>query len=130
MIGRRFLLYKATHDLFLSSRVVIMAIADDAQSIIRSSLQTEPKLMEILCYVFIVWASLLVWSLRYMNAPYGRYSRSGFGFQVPAKVAWFIQELPSVVVPIYLVVFTECPRAGEWKNRIALGLYFLHYLQR
>ena len=50
------------------------------------------------------WASFPVWwcvwgcliSSRFSSSgPYGRYSRAGWGVPVPARLAWFLQELPS-----------------------------------
>ncbi|KAK7505461.1 hypothetical protein BaRGS_00003206 [Batillaria attramentaria] len=107
-----------------------MAIADDTLSFVRSSLQNEEKFMVSVCYILLFWAVCLVFILLSVSAPYGRYSRPGYGFQVPAKLAWFVQELPSFLVPVYLLLFTDCPRAGELKNLVAVGLFLLHYFHR
>lgn len=107
-----------------------MAIADDAKSFMQTLLQNEAQFMDLLSYIFLFWALSVIVSLQYVRAPYGRYSRGGWGVQIPGKVAWFVQELPSFVVPLYLAVFTDCPRAGEKRNQIALSLFLLHYFQR
>lgn len=107
-----------------------MAIADDAQGFVQTLWQNEIKRMDYICYTFLLWAFWVVISLQFISAPYGRYSRSGWGFQLPGKLAWFVQELPSFAVPLYLAIYTDCPRAGQWKNQIALCLFLLHYFQR
>ena len=105
-------------------------LQDDAQSFVLTLWQNEIKRMDYICYTFLFWAFSVVISLQFVCAPYGRYSRGGWGFQIPARVAWFVQELPSFVVPLLLATFTDCPRAGQWKNQIALACFLLHYFQR
>ena len=41
-------------------------------------------------------------SLQFTTAPYGRYSRADWGITVPARLAWFLQELPSFVVSLLI----------------------------
>jgi hypothetical protein len=60
------------------------------------------------------------------RAPYGRYNTSNNG--IPARLAWFIQELPSFTIPCYLLYY-------HWSSVtitkfIIVGLYLIHYFQR
>ncbi|XP_043914616.1 3-oxo-5-alpha-steroid 4-dehydrogenase 2 isoform X2 [Protopterus annectens] len=57
---------------------------------------------------------------------YGRYAEK-IGWTVPAKIGWFIQEMPSFMVPVL------CLYVGKGSNIIARGVLLLfcaHYLQR
>ncbi|XP_033739916.1 3-oxo-5-alpha-steroid 4-dehydrogenase 1-like [Pecten maximus] len=64
------------------------------------------------------------------GASYGRYVRSGYGCYINSRLAWFVWELPSIVIPIVLFVFTNSPRIGETPNRILFGCFMLHYIHR
>lgn len=60
---------------------------------------------------------------------YGRYSKGSSHCEVPARLAWVLQELPSLVVPLW------CARAGGghlhcWPNWILLAMFVAHYVQR
>ena len=107
-----------------------MALADDTSSLWEELLQNEPKRMDYICYTFFFWAISVLISLQVVSAPYGRYTRSGWGVFLPARLAWVVQELPSFAVPLYIAFFTPCPRVGLWRNQVALGLFLLHYFQR
>ncbi|MBN1577965.1 MAG: DUF1295 domain-containing protein [Chitinispirillaceae bacterium] len=66
--------------------------------------------------------------LFFINAPYGRYVRKGWGPAIPARFGWMIMELPAFVV-IGCLVLANIPKAG------AYGLFFLvmwetHYFYR
>jgi hypothetical protein len=69
---------------------------------------------------------LLFGTILGIKAPYGRYNTSNSG--VPVRLAWFIQELPSFVVPCYLLYY-------HWSSVtltkfIIVGFYLIHYFQR
>lgn len=65
--------------------------------------------------------------LLFIDAPYGRFSRSGWGPEVSSRWAWCIMESPAVIVFGYLVL--TAPRQG-----VMLWLFFLmwqaHYVHR
>uniref|UniRef100_A0A2P2HWW1 3-oxo-5alpha-steroid 4-dehydrogenase (NADP(+)) n=2 Tax=Hirondellea gigas TaxID=1518452 RepID=A0A2P2HWW1_9CRUS len=63
-------------------------------------------------------------------APYGRHSNRSFGFGVPARLAWLLQESPAFIVPFLLVVTASRPAYGSITNQICLGLFIMHYFQR
>lgn len=97
---------------------------------LRQCVRDEAAVMELLCYVLVVWGLAVALSLQFVSAPYGRYSREGFGIRIPVKLAWFLQELPSLLVPLYLINFSVNPMIGQWRNQVALALFLLHYVQR
>ena len=83
-----------------------------------------------------------------LRAPYGKFASdagaNAWGPPVPARVAWLLQEAPSLVVAagVWAVsarepVSAACPAcgpagAGSWTsaNTLLLGLYCLHYAHR
>ncbi|XP_017571989.1 3-oxo-5-alpha-steroid 4-dehydrogenase 2a [Pygocentrus nattereri] len=61
--------------------------------------------------------------------PYGRYVEPHSpGVMVPAKAAWLIQELPSFLVPMLLVLTTES--SSGLGRSLLLCTFVLHYFQR
>ena len=75
-------------------------------------------------YAFVTF----MWML-FMPAPYGRYSKPSYGFGVNVKVAWCLQEIPALLVPLYLIVFSKDSNFF-WQsnaNAILIGLFMLHY---
>ena len=74
-----------------------------------------------------------------LRVPYGRYGdqrgslRSMLltSFKVPARLAWMVQEMPSVVVPLYLVLNAGGRYVGAFNpNVVLLGMFLLHYVNR
>ena len=74
-----------------------------------------------------------------LRVPYGRYSdqRSLLSClrmtscKVPARVAWMAQELPAMVVPLYLVLNVGGRYVGSFNpNIVLLGMFLLHYANR
>jgi len=65
-----------------------------------------------------------------IKAAYGRYGEGSLfaRFTIPARLAWFLQELPSLVVPIYAIVTTFSRL--HFVNFTVLMLFIGHYLQR
>ena len=75
----------------------------------------------------------------YLRVPYGRYSdQRGFlsslqmtSCKVPARLAWMVQEMPSVAVPLYLVLNVGGRYVGSFNpNIVLLGMFLLHYMNR
>lgn len=61
-----------------------------------------------------------------IRAPYGRYNTTNKG--IPVKLAWFIQEFPSFLIPSYLIYY-------YWSSItltkfLIVSLYLIHYFQR
>ena len=79
----------------------------------------------------IVFAVLL----QFMKGEYGRYfnscsSPNRWGFGIDARLAWFVQELPSFCVPCLLLCDARPDVLGLSPNAALLSLLLLHYTQR
>uniref|UniRef100_K7DYX8 3-oxo-5-alpha-steroid 4-dehydrogenase n=1 Tax=Monodelphis domestica TaxID=13616 RepID=K7DYX8_MONDO len=66
----------------------------------------------------------------FVGSPYGRHASASFGPPLPVKLAWSLQELPSLLVPLYVVTCTPAKHFSHWPNRILLAMFVFHYLQR
>ena len=77
------------------------------------------------------WTALAVVvfaSLFFVNAPYGRHTRKGWGFGINSKWGWFIMEFPALAAPLFFFFFSE-----RYQNTIAvlfLVMWEIHYVQR
>ncbi|XP_064172975.1 3-oxo-5-alpha-steroid 4-dehydrogenase 2b [Anguilla rostrata] len=63
-----------------------------------------------------------------VRTPYGRYVNPSARLLVPAKLAWFLQELPSLLVPVVLVLTAHSP--SKLGQKLLLWTFCLHYFQR
>lgn len=87
----------------------------------------EARLLDLLSLIMVLMGLLSFALLRCIRVPYGRYASSTFGPPVPVRLAWFIQELPSLVVPLYYVsVHPDLPTPALF----LMGLFICHYMHR
>lgn len=89
----------------------------------------EQRLLELLSYGLVALGAGSAVLLCFIHMPYGRYSSRRFGWLLPARPAWVLQELPSLLVPIGLAACGGAVSAA-WPNRILLGCFIVHYVQR
>ncbi|XP_078395218.1 3-oxo-5-alpha-steroid 4-dehydrogenase 1 [Cetorhinus maximus] len=87
-------------------------------------------LMESLSWLMILMGGCSFMVLRSVDLPYGRYASNKWGIQVNVKAAWFIQEIPSLVLPIYLMFFSTDIKPLQLPNQLLLGMFICHYTQR
>ncbi|XP_069469823.1 3-oxo-5-alpha-steroid 4-dehydrogenase 1 isoform X2 [Ambystoma mexicanum] len=88
----------------------------------------EPRLLELLSGLMVLMGIASYVALRWIQAPYGRYASAAFGFPVPARLAWFLQELPSLCIPIALLLYSS--RTPPLPQLLLLGAFIAHYVQR
>jgi hypothetical protein len=84
--------------------------------------------LNILIITELAFALIAFIFLVFVNAPYGRYVRKGWGPAIPSRFGWMIMEFPAFFVIGYLVL-TNLKNAGPF------GLFFLimweaHYFYR
>jgi len=84
-------------------------------------------------------ALALMAALTSLRIPYGRYGSDGGLFaklrltscKIPARLGWFLQELPAFCVPMYLILNVGGRYVGELNpNILLLGMFILHYFNR
>lgn len=89
----------------------------------------ERRLLELLAYGLVALGAASALLLRFVPMPYGRYSSPRFGWPLPARPAWALQELPSLLVPLGLAACGGAA-AAAWPNRLLLGCFVVHYAHR
>ncbi|XP_027599055.1 3-oxo-5-alpha-steroid 4-dehydrogenase 1 [Pipra filicauda] len=89
----------------------------------------ERRLLELFSYGLMALGAGSALLLCFIPMPYGRYSTRRFGSLLPARVAWALQELPSLLVPIGLAACGGEAIAAP-ANRVLLGCFVLHYAHR
>ena len=90
--------------------------------------------------LIILGLSLVTLDLFNLRIPYGRYGSDQGGlfawlgltkFKLPAKLAWFMMELPSFLIPTFLVLNVGGKYVGQFNpNIVLLGMFILHYFNR
>jgi 3-oxo-5-alpha-steroid 4-dehydrogenase 1 len=86
------------------------------------------SLFNTLVYVWIGLAIITFFSLFFVSAPYGRFSRKNWGPVIPNWLGWVIMELPSLLTFSYFVITGE----GQ-KNAVIWfigALWVAHYINR
>lgn len=71
---------------------------------------------------------LVFLSLLWVTAPYGRHYKPGWGPNLPNRLAWFLMELPAVLVISYLVLSSS--GGTSLYALVALSFWLFHYLYR
>ncbi|VDL77406.1 unnamed protein product [Nippostrongylus brasiliensis] len=49
----------------------------------------------------------------------------GFQYTIPARIAWFVQELPSFIIPVYYAIGCQSIAGG-----VVLAAFLIHYFNR
>ncbi|XP_021362952.1 3-oxo-5-alpha-steroid 4-dehydrogenase 1-like isoform X2 [Mizuhopecten yessoensis] len=95
-------------------------------------MRLDIHLLDTITYSIFGFAGFVAISQFFITsgASYGRYVRAGYGCYIDSRLAWFVWELPSIVIPIVLLVFTSSPRIVQTPNRILFGCFVLHYIHR
>ena len=86
--------------------------------------------LRLLALAMIGTGAMVFLILQFTTSPYGRYGSTSWGPEVNPKLAWFIQEIPAFVTPLWLIFFTDCPKLNSLPNVIVLSLFLIHYFQR
>jgi 3-oxo-5-alpha-steroid 4-dehydrogenase 1 len=76
----------------------------------------------------IVLAVATFVALRWIDAPYGRYSRGGWGPTVSARVGWLVMESPAPL--LFAAVFATGVNRGEPVPLALAALWQIHYVYR
>jgi len=89
----------------------------------------EQRLLELLAYGLVALGAGSAVLLAFIPMPYGRYSSRRFGWLLPARPAWALQELPSLLLPLGLAACGGAAAAAG-PNRVLLGCFVVHYAHR
>lgn len=90
--------------------------------------ECERKLLHTLALAMLALAPVTFIALQFRPATYGRYARSEGGILVPGRLAWIVQELPSVLIPCYTLACSSEPLLS-WRT-VLIGAFLVHYIHR
>ena len=98
-------------------------------------LQNEIKVLNLLAILMFICGFIVYVILLYQPATYGRYSSTGkfYSIAVPAKAAWFLQEVPAFLVSTFFVIYSSFGDANVRYTPLQLGVlsfYIGHYFLR
>ena len=79
----------------------------------------------------VAWMGLAVVTfiaLFFVDAPYGRFTRSGWGPRVSARLGWILMETPVLIA--FLVLYALSDRRSDVVSLVFLVLFAAHYVHR
>lgn len=85
-------------------------------------------LFQILNYSWILVAIVVFVVLFFVDAPYGRFTRKGWGPMIPNNIGWIAMELPSLVIMVGIVLLSGNPKSGV--VYVFISLWAIHYFNR
>ncbi|KAL3531731.1 hypothetical protein ACH5RR_005252 [Cinchona calisaya] len=80
-----------------------------------------------LLFFFIITPPTII-SLRYLTAPYGKHHRPGWGPNIPAPLAWFLMESPTLWLT--LLLFPLGKNHSNPAAQILIFPFLIHYFHR
>ena len=97
------------------------------------SMHEERGALDFLSLLMIASAAITFFAFTFLGlkAAYGRYSSDSalYKFSLPSRLAWFLQELPSLLIPL-VAVYQVGPANIPTGNMVALAMFVSHYAQR
>ncbi|XP_030596845.1 3-oxo-5-alpha-steroid 4-dehydrogenase 1 [Archocentrus centrarchus] len=95
-----------------------------------STEEEELYILDCMAYLMVFMAACTFIALLFENVPYGRYSTSKYGLQINVRFAWFVQELPALLLPLCLLLRASSSKTSLLPNQLLIAMYLCHYVQR
>jgi len=89
---------------------------------------TEAEFYRLFAYGWLVLAGITFASLLFVDAPYGRFARSGWGPRMSNRLGWVLQEAPASLGMFALWFIGD--RRAETVPLLLLALWQIHYIHR
>nr|XP_039252157.1 3-oxo-5-alpha-steroid 4-dehydrogenase 1-like [Styela clava] len=106
---------------------ILIGLSDKLNNLMRG--KNELRLLDLMAGILIGVSPIIhLIIVKKVNVPYGRFSSSSWGFLINVRVAWFLQEIPALTIPLY-TLFTS-PTDITPASLILIGLFIFHYAHR
>ncbi|KAJ8450357.1 hypothetical protein Cgig2_004814 [Carnegiea gigantea] len=92
-----------------------------------SSFSDQSLYLYCLLSLYLIGPPTLI-ALQFIQAPYGRHRRSGWGPTIPPWLAWFLMESPTVFFS--LLIYSRGQFALSLQSLCLLSVFLLHYIHR
>jgi protein-S-isoprenylcysteine O-methyltransferase Ste14 len=89
---------------------------------------TEREFFDIFIVCWIALALVTFVSLFWITAPYGKFTRSGWGPRIDRRIGWIVMETPAVL--LILVFFLLGDRQSSKVALFFLAMWQIHYIYR
>lgn len=89
---------------------------------------TKDPVFDTILLIALAMPPVTVVALRFMKAPYGRFSEGPAWASVDPRLGWFLMELPATV--FFWFFYLQGPRASAQVPMILAGIWTIHYLNR
>ena len=89
---------------------------------------TEATLHTAAVWTEIGFAGAALLALLFVDAPYGRHARPGWGPTMPSRLGWLLMESPAVV--LFAGIYALGDRAWQAAPLALAGLWMFHYVHR
>jgi 3-oxo-5-alpha-steroid 4-dehydrogenase 1 len=84
--------------------------------------------MERICYAWMALAMIVLVTMFFITAPFGRHTSTKWGVSINNKLGWVIMEFPSLAIMVYFLFWgSQSFTAYAW---ILFSLWIIHYLNR
>ncbi|MCR9164905.1 MAG: DUF1295 domain-containing protein [Nannocystaceae bacterium] len=88
----------------------------------------DPDFHAWMTWLEIGLAAVTLLALLFINAPYGRHVRRGWGPEIPSRVGWIVMEFPAVGV--FLWFYAQGVHRWDLVPLALLSLWQVHYIHR
>ena len=85
----------------------------------------EIVIFDLIMIVFGIVGAVVFVVLFFVSAPYGQHIRKGWGPSINNKLGWFLMEIPTVVVFLFLYLIGE--RKSSMVYSLFLIVWMVHY---
>lgn len=89
---------------------------------------SERQIYDVLLIAVFAMAAVAFVVLLFVRAPYGRYTRRGWGARIGSRLGWVIMESPAVIV--FALCFALGDRTASVMPIVFLAMWQIHYVRR
>uniref|UniRef100_A0A8C9ZAC4 3-oxo-5-alpha-steroid 4-dehydrogenase n=1 Tax=Sander lucioperca TaxID=283035 RepID=A0A8C9ZAC4_SANLU len=97
-------------------------------------MECREAVVSSLSWALIAGGALYLLQQTRSHTPYGRYAPPGESRCCPARLGWFLQEVPAFLLPLLILLYTDAEPGNTGDKStgrtLLLGTFMLHYFHR